>query len=66
MDGLVAPTEIAHFSGGTVGRNTPASVKKWVAEIRAAFPDIRATVEDLIAEDDKLVNRVTYCGTHTG
>lgn len=67
VDDLVAPVEIAHYSGGAVGQNTPDLVKKWVVDIRAAFPDIHVTIEDLIAEDDhKLVNRVTYRGTHTG
>jgi hypothetical protein len=47
-DNLVAPTEITHYSGDSVGQNTPGSVKKWVTELRAAFPDIRVAVEDLI------------------
>jgi steroid delta-isomerase-like uncharacterized protein len=32
----------------------------------AAFPDFHATIEDLIAEDDKVVARMTFRGTHTG
>ena len=31
-----------------------------------AFPDLHITVEDLIAEGDKLVGRVTLTGTHQG
>jgi predicted ester cyclase len=31
-----------------------------------AFPDFRADIEDLIAEGDKVVARMTFCGTHTG
>ena len=34
--------------------------------ILAAFPDLHITVEDLIAEGDKLVGRVTLTGTHQG
>jgi predicted ester cyclase len=34
--------------------------------MRTAFPDIHFTVEDLIAEDDKVVVRVTFRGTHQG
>lgn len=34
--------------------------------IRTAFPDITYTVEDLIAEDDKVVARWSARGTHTG
>ncbi len=32
----------------------------------AAFPDIRATIEDVIAEGDKVVMRTTVRGTHKG
>ncbi len=31
-----------------------------------AFPDLRIVVEDLIAEGDKVVGRVTFRGTHSG
>ena len=31
-----------------------------------AFPDLHATVEDLIAEDDKVAGRTTLTGTHHG
>ena len=31
-----------------------------------AFPDLRVKVEDLIAEGDKIVGRVTLTGTHQG
>ena len=66
VDELVGTPEIIHASGGAVGEYTPALVRKWVIDLRAAFPDIQVTVEDFIAEGDKLVNRVTYRGTHTG
>ena len=33
---------------------------------RAAFPDLRMTVEDVIAQGDKSVARVTTTGTQTG
>jgi steroid delta-isomerase-like uncharacterized protein len=32
----------------------------------AGFPDYQTTIEDLIAEGDKVVARVTMTGTHTG
>jgi len=31
-----------------------------------AFPDFHADIEDLIAEGDKVVARMTFRGTHTG
>jgi predicted ester cyclase len=33
---------------------------------RNAFPDFRAVIHDLIAEDDKVVTRKTFDGTHEG
>jgi steroid delta-isomerase-like uncharacterized protein len=32
----------------------------------SAFPDFHATIEDLIAEGDKVAARMIFCGTHTG
>jgi steroid delta-isomerase-like uncharacterized protein len=43
-----------------------AGFKQFVTISRAAFPDIQVTVEDMIAERDKVVARVTIRGTHTG
>ncbi len=34
--------------------------------LRGAFPDIEATVEDMVAEDDRVAARVTLRGTHRG
>jgi len=40
--------------------------KQLVAMFRAALPDIRNTVEDIIAEGDSVVVRWSGMGTHTG
>ncbi len=37
-----------------------------IGMMRAAMPDIQATVDDLIQEGDKIVARGTFAGTHTG
>ncbi len=31
-----------------------------------AFPDLKGTIEDLVAEEDKVVARITWQGTHKG
>jgi steroid delta-isomerase-like uncharacterized protein len=36
------------------------------ARLRAAFPDLRVEINDLIAEGDKVVARNTVTGTHRG
>ena len=38
--------------------------KKFVSAYKTAFPDLKITVEDVIAEGDKVVSRVTLRGTH--
>jgi steroid delta-isomerase-like uncharacterized protein len=40
--------------------------KKFVSAYKTAFPDMKITVEDVIAEGDKVVSRVTIRGTHQG
>ena len=44
----------------------PEGVKRDFANIRAAFPDWHQEIEDLIAEDDKVVVRWRSTGTHSG
>lgn len=38
----------------------------WVAIWHAAFPDFRVTVDEIIAEGDTVVTRITARGTHRG
>ena len=40
------------------------SVREWVTQMAAAFPDRKNTIDDLIAEGDKVVIRTTFSGTH--
>jgi len=41
-------------------------LKEGLSSFRKAFPDLHFKVEDLIAEGDKVVARVSYGGTHQG
>jgi steroid delta-isomerase-like uncharacterized protein len=41
-------------------------LKLLVGMFRSAFPDYRDSIEDLVAEGDKVVVRWTFRGTHTG
>ncbi len=41
-------------------------VKLLAGMLHAAFPDFKATIEDLIAEDDRVVIRMAWTGTHEG
>ena len=44
----------------------PEGIKRYVGAYRAAFPELRVTVEDQLAEADKVVTRWTVQGTHSG
>jgi steroid delta-isomerase-like uncharacterized protein len=46
--------------------NRIEQAKRGIASWRAAFPDFRVTVHDVIAEGDKVVVRWTGHGTHLG
>ncbi len=41
-------------------------LKTWFARLRGAFPDYHSTIEDLVAEGDRVVVRQTVTGTHRG
>jgi len=43
-----------------------AGFRQFVAMVATAFPDLHVTVEDVIAEGDKVAARVTVSGTHRG
>jgi steroid delta-isomerase-like uncharacterized protein len=44
----------------------PGGIRQYVTTYRAAFPDIRVTVEDQLAEGAKVATRWTARGTHLG
>lgn len=44
----------------------PEGVKFFLAASVAAFPDQQTTIEDVIAEEDKVVVRATFRATHLG
>lgn len=65
LDTLVGAAYVDHSpaSGQAAGA---AGVKAKVAALRAAFPDLRFTVEQLVGEDDIVAARYHWRGTHRG
>ena len=47
-------------------RRGPARVKEVATMLHAAFPDQHWEIKSLVAEDDAVVMRSTYSGTHQG
>jgi predicted ester cyclase len=39
---------------------------EYVRQVQAAFPDLSVTIEDMIAEDDRVAVRTTWQGTYEG
>ena len=62
---LFAPTYLSHFPGSTGPLDKPEH-DHLTLRLFAAFPDGRFTVEDTIAEGDRVVSRYTFRGTHQG
>ena len=69
VDRLVAPDAVNHDPAEPAhmhGLRGPESVRRTVQMYRAAFPDVRMTVDDVIAAGDKVVLRWHSEGTHRG
>ena len=61
LDQLVSP----NYTGPS-GEHGPAGLAATVAPLRAAFPDIRWALSDLVADGDKVVVCWEWTGTHQG
>ncbi len=62
---IYAPEFVGHHPGQPdwIG---PERVKAVVAAVRQAFPDFSESVEDVVAEGDRVVTRFIASGTHQG
>lgn len=65
IDEIVAPDLVFH-APVPMGMTGAQALKQVWAVLLHAFPDIHVTVEDVIAEGDKVVSRNTVTGTHRG
>ena len=64
VDELVANDYVNHVARADV--RGPEGMKQFVTTYRTAFPDYRCTIDDQIAEADKVVTRWTAHGTQHG
>ena len=63
---IYAPNYISHQPAGNEDLRGLEAIKQFAAGLRRAFPDLQITIEDQIAEGDKVVTRLTSRGTHRG
>lgn len=67
IDELFAANGVGYGLGDTDAPvRGPAAFKSFVRNLRGALPDIRMTLEDVIAADDKVTVRLSIEGTHKG
>lgn len=65
-DDVIAADAVDHQVPPGVSNRGSAGLRAFVEMFRGAFPDLRITVDDMIAEGDKIVARSTTTGTHKG
>jgi len=65
IDELMASDYARYMSGPAQPLNREGQ-KQRITALRKAFPDLHLTIDDLIAEGDKVVFRITLRGTHQG
>jgi steroid delta-isomerase-like uncharacterized protein len=67
LDEIIAKDHVNSGPGTLPGLpNGPEGAKQLVTVYRNAFPDIRFTIDEQIAEGDKVVTRWSADGTHKG
>ena len=64
LDEVFAPGFVEHQAG--ILPPNVYGVKGSIAFLRAAFPDLRLTIEELMANGDRTWARITARGTHQG
>jgi predicted ester cyclase len=65
VDELIGPEFVGHEMPPGTPRG-PVGFKQFYGWLRSAFPDLRYAVQDVIAEEDKVVVRWTWSCTHKG
>jgi steroid delta-isomerase-like uncharacterized protein len=65
-DQIVAPNYVNHDPAAPMPEPGREGLKKHVAAYRTAFPDLTLTVDDALAEGNKVTIRWSARGTHKG
>ena len=65
-DEIYAPDFVGHEPTTPEGIRGLEGARQFAAVYREAFPDLQLTVEDQLAEGDKVATRFTARGTHQG
>jgi steroid delta-isomerase-like uncharacterized protein len=63
---LIAPNAVFHVPGAPEPMRGPAGYLAVIGMMRSGFPDIHWTLEEMIAEGDRVAARFIMRGTHRG
>ena len=63
---LISPDAVFHVPGRPEPMRGPAGYLAIIGMMRGGFPDVQWTLEETIAEGDKVAARFTMRGTHQG
>lgn len=66
IDGIFAEDYVSNPPEARETLHGPEDLKEWLSRSRDAFADIDVKIEDVIAEDDKVVQRRLFTATHDG
>ena len=66
VDELADPDFVVHDPSSEAGDVDAQGVKESIAWSHNAFPELRVTIEDQVAEGDKVATRWRVSGTHQG
>jgi predicted ester cyclase len=66
VDELVSPDVVTHNPIVLDAPTGPDSIRRGIEMIRAAFPDLRVEILDVVAEGDRVATFLSMSGTNTG
>ncbi|MFY9578621.1 MAG: ester cyclase [Gaiellaceae bacterium] len=66
IDEVVSPDFVFHAAAEPEPVRGPEGFRAFFERAFVTFPDLRVTVEDVVADEDKVAVRVTLVGTHLG
>src|SRR2546422_6904053 len=66
VDEIISPSHALHDPNALGSAIGPEAYKRVVARFISGFPDLRFSIEDAVAENEKMVVAWTISGTHEG
>jgi steroid delta-isomerase-like uncharacterized protein len=63
---IISPSHALHISNAADSSIGPEAYKSQVTQFLSGFPDLRFSIDDMVAEDEKVVVSWNIAGTHKG